>query len=296
MTYHRLFSAIILSCALSLPAHAAEPPAEPPQLIIEAPTSLTPLTTRVQNMNKARVQAVMTLVGVEQPGNPIRVIIAPEQSDWARHAPSWVSGYAISEQDLIVLLPERVLGYPYDSFESLFEHELAHILIGRAAGGQSVPRWFDEGLAMVAAHSWKFDDRARLVWAMLTGEQTSLTELDNLFRKNGDSARHAYVLSHAFIRYCLRQYGSEWPKQLLTTVSQGYSFHAAFAHTTSHSLEHATAQFWDQQSLWSRWIPVATSSGVLWVGIIVLALYVFKKQRQRAEAVKRQWREDDWDF
>ncbi len=283
---------MILFCTLSLPVHAAEPL----QLIIDAPANLSPLKTRVQDIDKARVQAVTNLVGIEQLGKPIRVIIAPEESDWARQAPSWVSGYAISEQDLIVLFPERVMGYPYDSFESLFEHELAHILIGRAAGGQSVPRWFDEGLAMVAAHSWDFDDRARLIWAMLTAEHISLTELATLFRQDPDSARHAYVLSHAFIRYCLRQYGDAWPKHLLATLSQGYSFEVAFVRTTSHSLEQVTTQFWDQQSLWTRWIPVVTSSGVLWVGIILLALYVFKKQRQRTEAVKRQWKEDDWDF
>ncbi len=238
----------------------------------------------------------MNLIGVEQPGNPIRVIIAPEQSDWARQTPPWVSGYAISEQDLIVLLPERVMGYPNDSFDSLFEHELAHILIGRAAGGQSVPRWFDEGLAMVAAHSWNVEDRARLVWAMVMEQPISLPELAQRFHQDEASAHQAYVLAHALIRYGLQHFGDNWPKRVLASLAQGYSFEQSVVLTTSLSLEQVQADFWDSQSLWTRWVPVVTSSLTLWVGILGLALYVFKKQRQRAEAVKKQWKEDDWDF
>ena len=285
------FIVIFIYC-LCLPVSATEPP----RLLVEGPPSLSAITKRLQTINTTRVLSIMSLVGVNLPGNPIRIIVAPEESEWAQQAPAWVSGYAISDQHLIVVLPERVISYPYDSLESLLEHELAHILIGRAAGGQSVPRWFNEGLAMVAEHSWDFDDQARLLWALLTDEPTSLTELETLFHQDRATTGHAYTLSHALVRHFMQEFGSEWPKRLLASLSQGYTFEIAFARTTSHSLEQAHAQFWDNQSSWSRWIPVATSSGVLWVSIILLALFVFKKQRQRAEAVKRQWREDDWDF
>ena len=146
---------------------------------------------------------------------------------------------------------------------------------------------------MVASHTWEFDDRARLIWAMLTTEQTSPETFDTLFSQDGSAPHRAYLLSHAFVRFLIRQYSNQWPRQSLAALSQEYSFPAAFALITSHSFEHASDQFWDQQTPWSRWIPVATSSSVLWVSIIVLALYAFKKQRQRAEAVKRQWQDED---
>ena len=265
-----------------------------PLLIIEGPSTLSPITTRLQEIDSGRIQSIMSLVGVEQPGRPIRVIVAPEQSDWARQAPEWVSGYAISQQHLIVVLPERVMGYPYDSLESLLAHEIAHILIGRAAGGQPVPRWLDEGLAMVAAHSWDFEDRARLVWAMVMGRPTSLEELSQQFHQDRSSVHQAYVLSHAFVRYGLQQFGDAWPKRLLASIAQGRSFPQAFVHTTGRSLDQVQADFWTNQNLWTRWVPVVTSSLALWMGILGLAFYVFKKQRQRAEAVKRKWEEDDW--
>ncbi len=270
---------------------------DPPLLIVEGAPALSPIATRMKQFDTTRVQTIMNLIGVDYPGNPIRVIVAPEESDWALRTPSWVSGYAISQQDLIVILPERVIGYPYDSLESLLAHELAHILIGRAAGGQPVPRWFDEGLAMVAAHTWEFEDQARLVWAMVMGRPTTLTELEQLFHQNRASAQKAYVLAHTLIRYCIQRFGDDWPKQLLASLAQKLSFQEAFFRTTSQSFKQVQTDFWADQNLWAQWIPVVTSSAVLWMGILGLALYVFKKQRQRAESVKRQWKDErDWDI
>lgn len=288
MKRHCLWS-IVLSCYLSLTVSAAEVPL----LIVEGPSHLSAITERLRHADPGRVQFIMKFLGIEVPGKPIRVIVASEQSDWTAQVPEWVSGYAIPQQDLVVILPDRVIGYPYDSIESLFSHEIAHILIRRAAGGQAVPRWLDEGLAMVAARSWDFEDRARLVWALVIGQPVTLDELAELFRQDRSSAHQAYVLAHALVRYGLHQFGDEWPKRLLASLATGSTFEKAFFQTTSLSLEQFQADFWDHQTVWIQWVPVLTSSIALWMGILGLALYVFKKQRQRAEAVKRQWKEDD---
>ena len=237
----------------------------------------------------------MQFVGLGQPGEPIRIIVASEQSDWAQRAPTWASGYALSRLGIIVLFPERVVGYPYDSLENVLFHEVAHILTERAAQGQTIPRWFDEGIAMVAAHSWDLEDRARLTWATVTGNPISLAYLDSLFFKDGASAKQAYVLSYALVRYFIKKFGREWPRHMLASLAAGLSFEEAFLRTTFTPLNRAEAGFWTNQTVWTRWVPAVTSSVVLWVGILGLALYAFKKQRQRAEALKRQWKEEDFD-
>jgi len=289
MKHYLHFSIVVLLFSLSLPAHSTEAP----RLIVEGPPALSSTTDRLQQFDISRIQSIMNLVGINHLREPIRVIVAPEQSEWARQVPMWVSGYAISQQHLIVILPERVVGYPYDSLESLFAHEIAHIVIGQAAGGQSVPRWFDEGLAMVAAQSWDIEDRARLAWAMVMEEPTTLSNLDQHFHQDRASAQRAYVLSHALVRYGIQQFGDEWPQQLLASLKQGVSFHDAFLRTSAQSLKHVQIDFWDAQTLWRNWIPIFTSSVALWLGILGLALYVFKKQRQRAEALQQEWKEEE---
>ena len=266
---------------------------EPPQLMIEAPHSLEPQAARLRNLNPSRFLPIMDLVGLHHPGPPIRVVLAPEQSAWAKQAPSWSSAYAMGELGMIVLLPERVLSYPYESLEQVLAHEVAHVLVARSTGGRAVPRWFDEGLAMIAAHSWTVEDRARLVWAMATEEPISLDEINARFRRDRASAQQAYVLAYAFVQDLIRQTSPRLAKNVLALVAQGLPFDEALTRLTSKTPRQLEVAFWDRQSVWTRWVPVATSSVMLWLVIVLLIFYVFRKQKKRTTAIKKQWEEEE---
>ncbi len=272
-------------------------PFEYPTLVFEASETLQATVTRLERIDPSRLRKSMELVGLPRPGRAIRVVVASEQSDWAQPAPSWVSGYAIPRRGLIVILPQRVVAYPYDSLESVLSHEVAHIFTARASMGHSIPRWFDEGLAMVAGRTWDLEDGARLTWALAIGDPVSLESLDGLFHKDRGSARKAYVLSYALVRFFIQEFGRDWPQKMLALISQGVSFREAFSRTTSRPLEAAEAAFWSRQTVWIRWVPAVTSTIALWLIILGVASYVFKKQRQRAKALKQQWQEEgDFDL
>ncbi len=267
-----------------------------PQFIMEAPESLEPLAAQLKEINPQSLQRMMDFMGLEHPGPPIRVILAPNGSPLAQEAPAWMSGYAVSGASTIVLLTDRSLTYPNNSLHDVFLHEIGHILAHRAAGEQPLPRWFDEGLAMMTARRWDLEDRARLVWAMVSDTQISLNDLNTLFVKDEASVRRAYVLAYAFTLDLLEHTGQDSPKRILAKVQQGMSFPEAFAQTTFMTLTQAEEQFWSRQTLWNRWIPVATSSGMVWLAITLLAFWAFTRQRKRAAAIKKQWREDDFDL
>lgn len=266
-----------------------------PQLIIESPESLRPIAKRLRGVDPQIFLATMDLVGLKHPGPPIRVILAQDGSSLALQAPAWASGYALSQASTIVLLTDRVANYPYDSIEGVLFHEIGHILTHWAAGEHHVPRWFDEGLAMIAARTWDLEDRARLVWAMVSDTQISLDELNELFLKDGASARRAYVLAHAFTSDLLEQTGPDFPQHILALIAKGMPFHEAFAKTAFMTLHRAQEQFWNRQTLWNRWIPVATSSAMLWLVITLLVFYTFKKQRKRTTAIRKQWKKEEID-
>ncbi len=268
----------------------------PPFLMFESRESLKPLVQRLQQVDPNQYQAIMDLVGLQQPGPPIRVILAPNESDLAKRVSAWVVGYALGEASTVVLLPDRVPNYPYDSLEGVLLHEIGHILTYRAAGGRDVPRWFDEGLAMIAGRTWDIEERARLVWAMVSGHQVSFDELNEWFVSDSSSARSAYVIAHALTLDLIDQTSLDFPKQLLGKVAAGIPFHEAFRQTAFMTPEQAEARFWNQQTLWNRWIPVATSSGMVWLGITVLVFYAALKQRKRAAAIKKRWEEEDLDL
>jgi hypothetical protein len=268
----------------------------PPDLHFESPKALQPIAQRLQQIDPQKYLAVMNLVGLQQPGPPIRVILARNNFDLAKRVPDWIVGYAVGEASLVVLLTDRVPNYPYDSLEGVLLHEIGHILTHRASGGRDVPRWFDEGLAMIAGRTWNIEERARLVWAVVSGHQVSFEQLNEWFIIDGPSAKHAYVIAHALTLDLIDQTSPHFPKQLLAKVASGISFPQAFAQTALMTLEQAETKFWNQQTLWNRWIPVATSSGMVWLMITALVFYAARKQRKRAAAIKKRWEEEERDL
>jgi hypothetical protein len=287
--------AILLSGALAAPAQ--EPPRVPaqvsPQVIVEAAPGLEGVAARLRGIDPARLASAMRLVGLKAPGPPIRVILAPEGSAAAAAVPPWVSGYALGDQGLIVLLPGRVPSYPDSSLSDLLAHEVTHVLIARAAGGGDLPRWFHEGLAMIAGLSWGIEDRSRLTLALLVDRPISLGELDQRFAGGQGEVNRAYAVAGAFVRDLFDRYGRQVAARILQGVARGLPFDQAFQAATGTPLAEAASAFWDRQTFWYRWVPIVTSSVTLWMAVTLLALWAIQRRRARDAAQRRVWDQEE---
>ena len=266
--------------------------AEPPPLIFEAPPRFAPLAERLQRLNPQALSAAMELVGLQEPGPPIPITLAPEDTDMARHTPSWVSGYALIPSGTIVVFPERQVSYPHGSWEGLLLHELTHVFVLRVARGHTGPRWFEEGIAMVASGERDLEDQAWGFWIGLTVTPTPLEEMNRLFSEGPPSVQRAYLLSDALVRYLMTSLGADTVRRILAERADGVPFEDAVHKVTGWTLLELETKFWAQQTAWRRWIPVVTSSTIVWAAIVLLALAALRKQRQRAAAVKRQWEKE----
>src|SRR5437870_672251 len=144
-------------------------PPESPQLRIESPPGLAAVRARLEKMDQQRLVEISRLVGIGDAGPPIRVVLATESSDEARSVPPWIAGFAVEALGLVVIFPARSPSYPDDTLEDVLRHEVAHVLIWRAGGGQPIPRWFDEGLAMAAERERRFQDQTQLLRQLVMG-------------------------------------------------------------------------------------------------------------------------------
>jgi peptidase MA superfamily protein len=266
---------------------------EPPRLVIEAPPRLASTAARLRSIDPSRLASAMRLVGLDRPGPPIRVILAPEGSGPAVLVSPWISGYALSNQGLIVLMPQRVPSYPDSSLEEVLRHEVAHVLIDRASGGRPLPRWFHEGLALIAGGSWGFDDRSQLTMALLADRPVSLADVEERFAGEQAQVNRAYAIAGAFVRDLFDRYGPGAAPRLLSGVAHGQSFEAAFRAATGVSLAAAESSFWRRQTFWYRWVPILTSSVTLWLLITLLALMAIQRRRRRDAALRRAWDEEE---
>lgn len=264
-----------------------------PELVVEAPERLAAAAARVRAYDPARLGPAMRLAGLDDPGPPIRVVLAPEGSPEGRSVPPWVAGYARGWEGLVVLFPARAPSYPDDSLEALLHHEICHVLIARAARGRAVPRWFNEGVAMAAGRAWNLGDTGRFAFEVLRRGRVRFDELDRLFAGGGGAASRAYAVSGSFVRDLLARYGPEASGDILRRVGSGVPFAVAFAAATGTSLAAAEDAFWRRETFWGRWVPFLSSSVVLWIGVTLLALWAFRRRRQRDAALARGWEAEE---
>lgn len=283
--------ALFLSLASVATALAAA--TETPELVVVAPPELAAAAERIEGLEPRDLTRLMRFLGLDRPGEPIRVVLEPAGSETDRATPAGVAGFAQGSLGRIVVFPERAPPYPYGSFDEVVLHEIAHVLTARAAGFQPLPRWFNEGVSMVAAGSWGLDDRSRLTLAAVVDAETPIAELERMFRGGRGRTARAYALSGAFVRDLVTRGGSDVVAQILARRRLGLSFDEAFRRSVGATPEDAARAFWRRYSIWYRWVPLLTSSFTLWLAITALAVWAGVRKRRRRELMEEMWEAED---
>jgi hypothetical protein len=288
-----LFAAALLVLALSRPAAAATPPT----LLVRSPQELAAVAREVENEAPFALGPAMRLTGFEAAGDvaPIVVALAPESSALARTTPSWVAGFAggTAGPDGIVIFPARADRYPDAGLLALLRHEVTHVLVHRAAGGREVPRWFNEGLAMAAAGETGVSDRARIALAVLRDATLPIARLDRAFAGGESAVGSAYALAGDVVRSILEAHGADAGARILARIRDGATFEEAFHAVAGTTLDEFESDYWSDRTFWDRWVPIFSSSALLWGGISLLAIGAFRRRRARDVARLDRWDEEE---
>jgi Peptidase MA superfamily len=291
---HPQVLALLLIAVAGLPvAHPAAQRRDhqPPQVVFEAPEELDAYKSRLKRLHPAALLRMMDLVGLDTPGESITVVLVPESHDLARATPRFIAGFARIEAGTVVLFPARSVGYPHDSLEDVLLHEIAHVLIARAAGRAPVPRWFHEGVALAAERTAGLEDQTHLMLALML-ERRSVGELDAEFAGSARNAERAYALSGALVRSLLQQHGGDVVARILTRLAAGETFEQAFLGVTGESVAGAERAFW-RASRWYYLISLLTSSMAIWLTVVMVAVYARRARARRRAILHRLWQEEE---
>ena len=288
----RVFLALVATLVSSVSSDAGQM-ASPPTLRVDAPASLAAVAQQVRRFPASHLTSAVALSGLVSTGPPIDVLLIAENSGLAQNTPPWISGFADAKRNMVVLFPSRARSYPSSSLETLLRHEVAHILFARAAGGQQLPRWFNEGLALAAERPAGLGDRSRLAWTLVRHGPVPLNELERLFGEGQAANQRAYAIASALVRELLRVHGETAAGQVLSLVGRGHTFSAAFEMVAGEPVQVAVSRFWNRQRLWGRWIPFLTGPAFLWMLITVLALYAIGIRQRRSAEQRRAWDEEE---
>ena len=252
-----------------------------------------PISSLIKNADPA-VLKVKELTGFA-PKEKIDVFIAADKKEFKRfqpknaRVPGWAVGVAFPSQDLILLLKKK-----NTSLAPVFRHELNHILLGQAFKGRGkVPRWLDEGLAMILAGEWNLSNMATMTSAVLSGSVLPMEDITTHFPYEESRARIAYAQSFCFISFLKGKFGDDSFRTFLSQYSKHYNFNLAIRRT--YYLD-----WWEVEDLWRQylrlrfnWIPIITSTGFLWfVASIIFVIGYFHKKRKSRMKLK-QWEEEE---
>ena len=268
-------------------------------LTADAVASATPIELRpapgqehaareIEAVPAARVQALGDFFGNDD-DRPILVTLAGERSGLAQDVAPWVAGYAVSGAGVVVIFPDRASSYPHSDLTETYLHELAHVFIARKAGGEDVPRWFHEAIAMAVSTDWSLQDRGRTTIGMIRRWDATHEDLERWFRGDAGESRRAYAIAEAFGRDYVRRYGPLGVQRVLARVADGIPFDRAFQEFTGRTVDGAWFTFWEDQTLVHRTIPLVSSGTVLWLVITGLALLAFRRRRARDARMEEMW-------
>ena len=259
-------------------------------LTVHAPPSLSGEADRIRAVDTTRLGDALERAGLSLPPR-IDITLIEDDDPRAGSVPSWIVGFASGEQD-IVIFPERVLSYPYDSLESVVRHEITHLALNVEARLRPLPRWFHEGVAVSVDAGWNTEARLRLLIAMLA--RPDIAQLTRLFASPSPSeTQQAYLLSALLVDDLRRRHGADFPGAVAAQVASGLPFERAFQLEAGESPDAAAARAWAGYRRWTAWVPSLTSASAAWTFILVLALLAFVVQRRRRARRRRQWDEED---
>jgi hypothetical protein len=246
--------------------------------------------SRIGAIDLDRLGADLGRAGLTLPPR-IVVTLIDEGDPRARGVPDWVVGLALEPEE-IVIFPGRILSYPYESIESVFRHEVAHLALSTRAGGRPIPRWFHEGLAVSVDAGWGVTGRLRLLLEM-TGDPGT-ADLTRLFASDTQAASaQAYGLSAALVADVQRRHGRAAPGAIAARLADGIPFARAFQLETGETPDQAASRAWAAYRHWTMWVSVATSGAAVWGLILAIAVVAFIVRGQRRARRRRQWDDED---
>jgi hypothetical protein len=231
---------------------------------------------------EARTQMLAELGG-DQRGPTIEVRFARNVEEMRslcpRPPPEWADAVAFSPENVIVISLTTSHHRPV-SYETVFRHELAHLVLRWLVADNQVPRWFNEGLAIMLSGELIME-RIQLIWPVAArGDATPFRRLDRNFPEREFDANQAYAESADVVRFLARYHGRWRLQELLQRVHRGQPFYEAMSATwgmTEPDLEDAWRR--DLRQRYSV-IPSVTAGLTLWVMVGLLAVYAYIKRRR----------------
>ena len=211
-----------------------------------------------------------------------------------RHPQQLIDGVGMNDHAGLVLLSiHPVHPNANHDVEEIFRHELAHLALHDALSGRPVPRWFNEGFAVLASGETSLTRYRELMTATLSDTLLPFSEIERSFPADELTVGVAYAEAVDVVRFLMRQEEHHRFAALVERVRKGQSFEAALK--DAYGVDLATLEYEWREDVAKRYTfwPVLFSGSVVWVGTIGLFVLAWRRRRKRSQDTLERWAREE---
>jgi hypothetical protein len=229
----------------------------------------------------------------------VRVVIARTPGEMEEMAPpnapypKYAAGVAYPEIGLVLLTIAPVHPNSNHELGEVFRHELAHIALEDAVAGHPVPRWFNEGFAVMASGETSFVRMHTLWTATLADNLLSLAQLERTFPANENQADIAYAEAADVVRFFVRREEKHRFRGLVSRLRDGESMDAALLNSYGEDTATLESEWREDVARRYTFWPVLTSGTVIWAGTLGLFAMGWRKRRRKAAVTLARWEREE---
>lgn len=228
-------------------------------------------------------------------GEAIDVYLVPTQDAFMQVQPGtpppWADGTAWASLGLVFLKAPAARVTQAKPLEQVLDHELVHVLLGRAFAPRVPPRWFQEGLAQFyAGEVGLVGGRSLLV---VEGEVPELWQLRGYFAEHSPSAELAYAASADFFGWMAATYGERAIRETIAGLAAGDDLDTALTTATGQdakALGDAWHARWEDPLM--RIVRAVNLNLVFGIGALAL-VYGAWRRRRRAQSRLARWEQEE---
>jgi len=227
--------------------------------------------------------------------SPVTVVLTPDINVFMFFARNWragqVVGLASPDQGQIVLMSPR--NRPAgDDIRATVIHELVHVLLARNTREEYLPRWLNEGIAMLTAGEYLIASPVTVGRMFLENRLIPYHELDFAFLNPGEEMvfNDAYAQALSMTRFLRRKLGEEHFWQVVRQTRD-----MPFADALQRYGGMSVLEFWDayRRSLWVVALVGLLASGSLFGPVALLSLVAWWRIRRRNRQVLERWEAEE---
>ncbi|MBN1593229.1 MAG: hypothetical protein JW941_08310 [Candidatus Coatesbacteria bacterium] len=216
------------------------------------------------------------------------IYICDSDSDFRQFHPSvgdsWITGFAIPMKRKIVVRSPSLAKTTREQFIKTLRHEISHLVLHHAVGKnvRLLPRWFDEGMAMINAGQWEWLDSWSLFQMVIFSDPLPFSAIRDAFPSGASEARLAYAQSYNFCLFLQTTLKKQQFEALVAGMRSGIPLGTQLERLFGVPFAKIEKVWYERVRDRYGVYPFLTSAGVFWFLLTILMLVAYARKRRAA--------------